>query len=287
MTAGARRARRVPRGRGLRQVHAADLAATVARSSVAAARFVMLVGLDERVRRAATGWRVEAVAVRPDGGLAAAPGRAARSADPAYPSLTPLVPAAALGRARGARPARDRPGRAPGPAPPGPPRALADAATTRCARTCRRTSRPPDGRPPLRAVRGPRRGRLPAPGRPDPRRASSSPATSGSRRSASGCCTSTRGCSSPIAASRSWSRGGRSRRRLPIVERACGVCTVTHALAYAQAVEALTGTDRPAAGALGAGPARRARAALQPRRRPRQHLRRHRVPVRASRGSAG
>ena len=32
---------------------------------------------------------------------------------------------------------------------------------------------------------------------------------------------------------------------LPIVERACGVCTVTHALAYAQAVEALTGTEVP------------------------------------------
>ena len=31
----------------------------------------------------------------------------------------------------------------------------------------------------------------------------------------------------------------------PIVERACGVCTVTHALAYAQAVEALTGTTIP------------------------------------------
>ena len=32
---------------------------------------------------------------------------------------------------------------------------------------------------------------------------------------------------------------------LPVVERACGVCTVTHALAYAQAVEALTGTLVP------------------------------------------
>ena len=32
---------------------------------------------------------------------------------------------------------------------------------------------------------------------------------------------------------------------LPIVERACGVCTVTHALAYAQAVEQLTGTEIP------------------------------------------
>ena len=32
---------------------------------------------------------------------------------------------------------------------------------------------------------------------------------------------------------------------LPIVERACGVCTVTHALAYAQAVERLTGTPVP------------------------------------------
>ena len=31
----------------------------------------------------------------------------------------------------------------------------------------------------------------------------------------------------------------------PIVERACGVCTVTHALAYAQAVEALTRTAIP------------------------------------------
>jgi Ni,Fe-hydrogenase III large subunit/Ni,Fe-hydrogenase III component G len=33
---------------------------------------------------------------------------------------------------------------------------------------------------------------------------------------------------------------------LPIVERACGVCTVTHALAYSQAVELLTGTEIPA-----------------------------------------
>jgi Ni,Fe-hydrogenase III large subunit/Ni,Fe-hydrogenase III component G len=32
---------------------------------------------------------------------------------------------------------------------------------------------------------------------------------------------------------------------LPIVERACGVCTVTHALAYSQAVEALTATEVP------------------------------------------
>jgi Ni,Fe-hydrogenase III large subunit/Ni,Fe-hydrogenase III component G len=32
---------------------------------------------------------------------------------------------------------------------------------------------------------------------------------------------------------------------LPIVERACGVCTVTHALAYSQAVELLTGTSIP------------------------------------------
>ena len=31
----------------------------------------------------------------------------------------------------------------------------------------------------------------------------------------------------------------------PVVERACGVCTVTHALAYAQAVEALTGSAIP------------------------------------------
>jgi Ni,Fe-hydrogenase III large subunit/Ni,Fe-hydrogenase III component G len=32
---------------------------------------------------------------------------------------------------------------------------------------------------------------------------------------------------------------------LPLVERACGVCTVTHALAYSQAVETLTGVDVP------------------------------------------
>jgi len=32
---------------------------------------------------------------------------------------------------------------------------------------------------------------------------------------------------------------------LPLVERACGVCTVTHALAYSQAVETLTGTEVP------------------------------------------
>ncbi len=32
----------------------------------------------------------------------------------------------------------------------------------------------------------------------------------------------------------------------PLVERACGVCTVTHALAYAEAVEHLTGTTVPA-----------------------------------------
>ena len=33
---------------------------------------------------------------------------------------------------------------------------------------------------------------------------------------------------------------------LALVERACGVCTVTHALAYSQAVEQLTDTDIPA-----------------------------------------
>jgi len=39
---------------------------------------------------------------------------------------------------------------------------------------------------------------------------------------------------------------GRSfERALPIVERACGVCTVTHALAYSRAVEQLTGTTVP------------------------------------------
>ncbi len=32
---------------------------------------------------------------------------------------------------------------------------------------------------------------------------------------------------------------------LPIVERACGVCTVTHALAFSDAVERLTGTEPP------------------------------------------
>ncbi len=32
---------------------------------------------------------------------------------------------------------------------------------------------------------------------------------------------------------------------MPVIERACGVCTVTHALAFAQAVEALTGTVVP------------------------------------------
>ena len=32
---------------------------------------------------------------------------------------------------------------------------------------------------------------------------------------------------------------------LPVVERACGVCTVTHALAYAEAVERLTATEIP------------------------------------------
>jgi Ni,Fe-hydrogenase III large subunit/Ni,Fe-hydrogenase III component G len=32
---------------------------------------------------------------------------------------------------------------------------------------------------------------------------------------------------------------------LPVVERACGVCSVTHALAYSQAVEALTSTSVP------------------------------------------
>ena len=39
---------------------------------------------------------------------------------------------------------------------------------------------------------------------------------------------------------------GRSfRAAAPLVERVCGVCTVTHALAYAQAVESLTGTIVP------------------------------------------
>jgi Ni,Fe-hydrogenase III large subunit/Ni,Fe-hydrogenase III component G len=38
---------------------------------------------------------------------------------------------------------------------------------------------------------------------------------------------------------------------LPIVERACGVCTVTHALAYSRAVEQVTGTDVPPRARLG------------------------------------
>ena len=67
---------------------------------------------------------------------------------------------------------------------------------------------------------------------------------------------------------------------LALVERACGVCTVTHALAYSQAVEQLTGHRRPGPGELGAGPPRRDGAPLQPRRRPGQHLRRHRLQPR-------
>jgi Ni,Fe-hydrogenase III large subunit/Ni,Fe-hydrogenase III component G len=39
--------------------------------------------------------------------------------------------------------------------------------------------------------------------------------------------------------------GRRFAAAAPLVERACGVCTVTHALAYAQAVEALHGTEVP------------------------------------------
>ena len=68
---------------------------------------------------------------------------------------------------------------------------------------------------------------------------------------------------------------------LPIVERACGVCTVTHAMAYSQAVETLAGPAIPRARAVGPGPARRARAPLQPRWRSRQHLRWDRLPARS------
>ena len=205
-------------------------------------RFVMLVGLDER-SVGGDGLAVEAVALRagrhagplPRPGCRSPPRptrRSRRSSPP--PTGTSARRATCSGSSRSAT--RTRAGSSS--------TSAGRAAITRSARTSRPASGRP-GRAPLRAVRGPRRGRLPAPGRPDPRRRHRARPLPVLRDRASASSTSTPACSSSTAASRSWSRDARSRLRRPIVERACGVCTVTHALAYAQAVERLTGTTVP------------------------------------------
>ncbi len=203
-------------------------------------RFVMLVGLDER-SVGGDGLAVEAVVTRPDG-LARV--RAALPLDaPAYPSITPLVPAAHWDE----REARDLLGIVPVGHPD--PRRLVLHETFPRGYHPLRKDVPPGVRPPVDERRfvpfevhgegvyqlpvGPIHAGVIEPGH--------------FRFSAIGervlhldarLFFVHRGLEKLVE--------GRSlSAALPIVERACGVCTVTHALAYAQAVEELTETEIP------------------------------------------
>ena len=100
--------------------------------------------------------------------------------------------------------------------------------------------------------------------------ASSSRATSASSATASTSSTSRSSSATSTAASSGRSLGGPDRRTLALAESVAGDTAVGHALAYANAVEALAGCQappraRPSLRGVGA----RARAAREPRRRPR------------------
>ncbi len=146
---------------------------------------------------------------------------------------------------------------------------------------------PPPARRPVPAVRRPGRGGLPAAGRPDPRRdhrAGPLPLLGSRRVGPPPRRPALLHAPRPRASS---SRAARSTARCSCVERACGVCTVTHADCVQPGRRAADRHRHPAPGAAGPDPAGRARAALQPRRRSRQHLRRRRVPFRDLAVSAG
>jgi Ni,Fe-hydrogenase III large subunit/Ni,Fe-hydrogenase III component G len=220
---------------------AADvLAAAVAGHVADRGRFVMLVGLDER-SMGGDGLALEAVVDRPDGLVRM---RAALPlAEPVYPSITPLVPAAHWDE----REARDLLGIVPVGHPD--PRRLVLHETYPRGYHPLRKDVPVHVRPPLEErhfvpfeVHGEGVYQLPV-----------GPIHAGViepghfRFSAIGervlhldarLFFVHRGLEK-LVEGRTFAAG------LPLVERACGVCTVTHALAYSQAVETLTSTEVP------------------------------------------
>jgi Ni,Fe-hydrogenase III large subunit/Ni,Fe-hydrogenase III component G len=224
------------------RVPAGELGARLADELATGARFVMLLGLDDRAI-GGDGLAIEAIAVRPDGSLARLRAELPVG-EPAYPSITPLVPAAHWDE----REARDLLGLVPV-GHPDPRRLVLHERWPRGYHPLRKDVaggvRPPEGERhfvPFE-VHGEGVYQLPV-----------GPIHAGViepghfRFSAIGervlhldarLFFTHRGLEKLVE--------GRSfKAAAPIVERACGVCTVTHALAYAEAVESLTGTIIPA-----------------------------------------
>ncbi|MHB8891167.1 MAG: hydrogenase large subunit [Candidatus Limnocylindrales bacterium] len=224
------------------RVPADALGARLADEAAAGGRFVMLVGLDER-SVGAEGLAVEAIAIRPDGTLARY--RAGVPLDAAaYPSITPLVPAAHWDE----REARDLLGIVPV-GHPDPRRLVLHERWPRGYHPLRKDVpagvRPPEadrhfvpfevhGEGVYQLPVGPIHAGIIEPGH--------------FRFSAIGervlhldarLFFTHRGLEK-LVEGRSFAAAA------PVVERACGVCTVAHALAYADAVEGLTGTTVPA-----------------------------------------
>ena len=234
-------AERIPTIDAIDHVPADALGPRLAGELATGARFVMLVGLDER-SMGGDGLAVEAVAARPDGSLARL--RAAVPLDAAsYPSVTPLVPAAHWDE----REARDLLGIVPV-GHPDPRRLVLHERWPRGYHPLRKDVpagvRPPEGERrfvPFE-VHGEGVYQLPV-----------GPIHAGViepghfRFSAMGervlhldarLFFVHRGLEK-LAEGRAFGAAA------PLVERACGVCAVTHGLAYAQAVETLTGTGIP------------------------------------------
>jgi Ni,Fe-hydrogenase III large subunit/Ni,Fe-hydrogenase III component G len=222
-------------------VEAESLGPRVADLVAVGGRFVMLVGLDER-SVGGDGLAVEAVATRADGGLDRLRARVSLD-EPGYPSITPLVPAAHWDE----REAKDLLGIVPV-GHPDPRRLVLHERWPRGYHPLRKDV-PIDRRPPEAdrhyvpfEVHGEGVYQLPV-----------GPIHAGViepghfRFSAIGervlhldarLFFAHRGLEKLV-------EGRPFGAALPIVERACGVCTVTHALAYAQAVEELTATTVP------------------------------------------
>ncbi len=226
----------------VRHVETAELAPSVAGEIAAGGRFVMLVGLDER-SVGGDGLAVEAVVVRPGGGLARFRSRVPLG-EPAYPSITPLVPAAHWDE----REARDLLGIVPV-GHPDPRRLVLHERWPRGYHPLRKDVpvgvRPPEadrrfvpfevhGHGVYQLPVGPIHAGIIEPGH--------------FRFSAIGervlhldarLSFTHRGLEK-LAEGRAFGAAA------PLVERACGACTVTHALAYAETVETLTATEIPA-----------------------------------------
>jgi Ni,Fe-hydrogenase III large subunit/Ni,Fe-hydrogenase III component G len=231
---------------GLRHVHAADLAAAAARFVSLGARFEMLVGLDER-SVGGDGLAVEVV-------LSAVRGRLRLRtdlplADPSYPSVARVVPAALWDE----RECKDLLGIVPVGHPD--PRRLVLHERWPTGYHPLRKDVPPDVAPPAGdrhyvpfEVHGEGVYQLPVgpihAGIIEPGHFRFSAVGERVLHLDARLFFTHRGLEKLVE--------GRSfEAALPIVERACGVCTVSHALAYAMAVEELTGTTVPRCAAWG------------------------------------